>query len=79
MPQMINYGGELIRISPKDNKRLEYSHNNGLTWSSRCSGSSNYGKFMDLIDNGKEMLATTEKGLFFSTNKGLTWSVRKHN
>ena len=79
MPQMINYGGELIRISPKDNKRLEYSRNNGLTWSARCSGSSNYGKFMDLMDNGKEMLATTEKGLFYSTNKGVTWSVRKRN
>ena len=25
MPQMINYGGELIRISPKDSKKLEYS------------------------------------------------------
>lgn len=25
--QMIHYGGELIRISPKDSKKLEYSKN----------------------------------------------------
>ena len=77
MPQMINYGGELIRISPKDSKKLEYSKNNGLSWNVRCGGSGNYGKFIDLMDNGKEILATTEKGLFYSTNKGLSWNVRK--
>jgi hypothetical protein len=43
---MINYGGELIRISPKDSKKLEYSKNKGLTWSVRCSGSSNYGNIV---------------------------------
>jgi hypothetical protein len=79
MPQMINYGGELIRISPKDSKKLEYSKNNGLSWNQRCGGSSNYGKFIDLMDNGKEILATTEKGLYYSTNKGLSWNVRKRN
>ena len=63
MPQMISYGGELIRISPKDSKKLEYSKNNGLSWNARCGGSGNYGKFIDLMDNGKEILATTEKGL----------------
>ena len=56
---MINYGGELIRISPKDSKKLEYSKNNGLSWNARCGGSGNYGKFIDLMDNGKEILATT--------------------
>ena len=79
MPQMINYDGELIRISPKDSKKLEYSKNNGLSWNQRCTGSSSYGKFIDLIDNGKELLATTEKGLYFSTNKELSWNVRKRN
>ena len=73
----ISYGGELIRISPKDSKKLEYSKNNGLSWNARCGGSGNYGKFIDLMDNGKEILATTEKGLFYSTNKGLSWNVRK--
>jgi len=77
MPQMINYAGELIRISPKDSKKLEFSKNNGLSWNQRCGGSSNYGKFIDLMDNGKEILATTEKGLFYSTNKGLSWNLRK--
>lgn len=55
---MINYGGELIRISPKDNKRIEYSKNNGLSWNLRCMNSS-VGGFIDLVDNGPEILATT--------------------
>ena len=49
MPQMINYGGELIRISPKDSKKLEYSKNNGLSWNQRCAGSSSYGKFIERL------------------------------
>ncbi len=76
---MINYGGELIRISPKDNNKLEYSKSNGLTWLVRCCGNSSYGKFIDLMDNGSELLATTQKGLFCSKNKGLSWNVRKRN
>lgn len=39
MPTMINYGGEMIRISPKDNKKIEYSKNKGLTWILRCTNS----------------------------------------
>lgn len=77
MPQMINYGGELIRISPKDNKKLEHSKNNGRSWSLCCSGSSAYGKFLDLMDNGDELLATTDRGLYYSKSKGMTWSLRK--
>ena len=77
MPQMINYGGELIRISPQDSKKLEHSKNNGLSCKARSAGSATYGKLIDLMDNGKEILATTEKGLFYSTNKGLSWNVRK--
>ncbi len=79
MSQMINYGGELIRISPKDDKKLEYSTNNGLSWLVRCNGSNLCGKFFDLMDNGNELLATTEKGLCYSKNKGLSWSIRRHN
>lgn len=60
MPQMINYGGELIHISLKDSKKLEYSKNNGLSWNQRCAGSSSYGKFIDLMDNSNELLATTD-------------------
>ncbi len=76
MPQMINYGGELIRISPKDSKRLEYSKNNGVTWGQRCGGSSMYGRFIDLMENGNEILATTEKCLWSSKNKGVSWILR---
>lgn len=64
MSQMINRGKELIRISSKDDKKLEYSTNDGRSWLTRYSGSSIQGAFQELTDNGKEILATTEKGLF---------------
>ena len=73
---MINRGKELIRISPKDAKKLEYSTNDGRTWSIRGAISSSRGDFKDLTDNGKEILATCEKGLFYSSNEGRTWQKR---
>lgn len=75
MSQMIIYNGEMIRICPNNSNKLEYSKNDGRTWSTRFSGSS-YGTFMELIDNGKELLANTSKGLFYSKNEGRTWSKR---
>ena len=79
MPTMISLGGELIRISPKDNKRLEYSRNNGVSWNLRFAGNNICGAFSDLMDNGSELLATCEKGLFYSRNKGISWNLRKRN
>lgn len=76
MSQMINLGDELLRISPKDNRKLEYSVNDGRTWNTRCHGSNSVGEFEDLMDNGDEILANTEKGLFYSKNEGLTWNRR---
>ena len=75
MAQMIIKDGEMIRISPKDSKKLEYSTTNGRSWSTRFSGSS-MGSIKDLTDNGKEILAQTEKGLYYSTTKGRSWSKR---
>ncbi len=72
---MIIKDGELIRISPKDSNKLEYSTTNGRSWSTRFSGSS-MGSIVDLTDNGKEILAQTEKGLYYSTTKGRSWSKR---
>ena len=76
MSIMINYEKELIRISPTDFKKIEVSTNDGRTWNSRYGGSSLQGNFQDLTDNGKEILASTEKGLFVSKNAGRTWSMR---
>lgn len=72
---MINRGKEIIRISPKQQNKLEYSTNDGRTWNTRHSGSS-YGDFQDLTDNGKEILGQTTKGLYYSTNDGRTWNKR---
>ena len=44
MSTMINYEKELIRISPKDSKKIEVSTNDGRTWNSRYGGSSFQGK-----------------------------------
>lgn len=77
MPIMINYGNEMIRISPKDSKKIEYSVNQGRTWNTRYIGSCNVGMFTDLMKAGKEILGTTDKGLFYSTTAGRTWNLRK--
>ena len=79
MPTMINREKEMIRISPKDSKKLEFSTNQGRTWITRYPGSSNTGVFSDLMDGGKELMGTTDKGLFFSMNEGRTWIIRKRN
>ncbi|MCR4856800.1 MAG: hypothetical protein K5890_01185 [Bacteroidales bacterium] len=76
MPQLIVKDGEMIRISPKNKRRLEVSTNNGGSWMTRCAGAANTGEFLDLVDNGTELIATTENGLFFSTNKGESWIRR---
>lgn len=78
MSIMINRGKELIRISPANAAKIEYSLNGGRSWTTRFSGSSNVGTFSDLTDNGKEILATTSKGLFVTTNDGRSWTFRRH-
>lgn len=76
MPQMIRVGKKLIRISPRDPIKLEYSLNEGRIWQSLCHGAA-YGKFVDLFfEGGNEILAQTEKGLYFSRNEGRVWSRR---
>jgi hypothetical protein len=76
MSVMINKNGILIRINPKDNKKLEKSTNNGVSWMTLFSGTSSVGEIQDLTDIGKEILATTSKGLFRSTNNGISWMKR---
>ena len=68
MPQLINYGNEMIRISSKG---IEYSINGGRSWNNRYLGSA-YGIFIDLLPYGNELLAVTTKGLYNSINGGRT-------
>lgn len=75
MATMISYGNELLRISPKNNSRLEYSKNGGTSWNSRCTSSS-YGEFIDLLQYGSELLAVTSKGIYYSKNAGISWNSR---
>jgi hypothetical protein len=77
MPMMIIVKNELLRISPKDAHKLEYSINNGLTWLPRYVSGSNIGEFKDLVDTGKELIATTSVGLCFSVNCGRSWLRRR--
>jgi hypothetical protein len=76
MAKMLNKNGELLRIDPKDSKKIEYSTNSGNNWYNRYSGSSSTGAFEDLTDNGNEILGSTSEGLFYSTNKGSNWYKR---
>jgi hypothetical protein len=75
MSQMISKGDELIRINPTNCNKIEYSTTSGRSWHVRYSGSS-YGNFQDLTDNGKEILASTSKGLYYSTTNGRSWHKR---
>lgn len=77
MSTMIICGKEMIRICPTKPVKLEYSTNDGRSWNTRFSGSSTVGDFSDLLDNGKELLATTNKGMFYSTNDGRSWNLRR--
>lgn len=79
MPQMIDMGKELIRISPDEPGKLQYSNNDGRSWGLKFFGNTSVGEFVDLLDTGKELLAATGKGLFYSTNDGRSWSMRFHN
>lgn len=74
MPAMINYGSEMIRINPANN-RIEYSTSRGSSWYTRCSSSS-YGTFLDLLPFGNELLAVTSKEIYYSTSKGSSWYSR---
>lgn len=75
MATLISYGAEMIRISPKDQNRIEYSRNGGSTWLSRYSGSS-CGTFKDLLAYGSEIIAVTTKGVYYSKNGGNSWLSR---
>lgn len=72
---MINRGGELIRISPKDPDKLEYSTNGGRNWATRFAGKL-VGKIVDIFDKGGEIHITTDKGEFSSNNGGRNWLRR---
>ena len=72
MPQMINLGSEMLRISPKG---VEFSSNGGRIWSIRYMGSA-CGSFIDLLPYGTELLAVTSKGIYSSTNSGRAWTMR---
>lgn len=75
MAQMIQVGKEMIRINPAKNS-IEYSTNDGRSWHSRCTVTSTYGTFMDLLLYGTEIFAITSKGVYYSSNEGRTWSSR---
>ena len=79
MSIIISRGKELIRICPTNPQRIEVSTSAGRTWVTRYMGNSTVGKFYDLLDNGKEILGMTDKGLYVSTSEGRTWILRKRN
>jgi hypothetical protein len=76
MSYIIGLDEQLIRISPTDSNKLEYSTNGGRSWNQRYNSSSP-GGFEDLIDNGDEILALTAKGLYYSIDMGRSWRPRK--
>ena len=76
MPRLIQLGNEIIRVNPEKPSQIQYSTSGGRMWSSRYTGSS-CGTFQTLMDNGNELLAQTDKGLYYSTSSGRMWSKRR--
>lgn len=74
MSKILNLGKELIRISPSDNKKIEWSKD-GKVWILRCNASYT-GGFESLIVNGNEILAVTAKGNYYSKDSGRFWVFR---
>ena len=70
---MIQHGGKLIRISPRNDEHLEFSSDGGRNWNSLFT-SSMCGSFRDLSSDGSTIYATTNRGLYFSTSNGHNWN-----
>ena len=72
---MITRGKELIRINPAKNA-VEYSNNKGSNWYLHFAATSSMGTLQDLADDGKNLLMTTSKGLYYSNTDGRNWYKR---
>jgi len=69
---LMDGGKELLLCSDKG---VFYSNNSGRSWYIRNSSCKN---FTDLMDAGKEYLATTDDShLYYSNNQGRSWYRRK--
>ena len=76
MAQMIQHGSEIIRINTQKNT-IEYSKDGGRSWHIRFFNiSGGKGIFVDLFDNGSEILACTSKGNYYSKDEGHSWHRR---
>lgn len=76
MPQLIEYGRDLIRINPSNNT-IEYSHD-GRNWTRRCA-SQYYGTFYDLCLVAPDLYAATAKGVIYSHDGGRNWTTKCTN
>lgn len=74
MPQIIQYGGVLLRYNPQKSV-IEYSRDGGRCWATRYPGTS-AGVFYDLLPVGSIILAATSKGIYYSRDEGRSWAAR---
>ena len=74
MAQMIQRGKEWIRINTMKNA-IESSKDGGRSWHIRFA-SSIAGSFVDLFDNGSEILGCTSRGIYVSKDEGHSWHCR---
>ena len=77
MAQIIQRGKELLRINTQKNI-IECSKDGGRSWHNRFT-SDFPGRFVDLFDNGSEILGCTSKGIFASKDDGHSWQSRCTN
>lgn len=77
MARMIKWKNGLLRINPTVAKHIEFSPDEGRTWQFRYGGNQGDFEFLDLMENGNEIVATTTKGTYYSTC-GASWMWRSN-
>ena len=68
MSRIINYSRKLYRIM--NGREIAVSSDNGLNWMTVYRSGFGMGEITDLLDNGNEILALCDGGLYYSTDGG---------
>lgn len=79
MAQVLSVKHLLVRICPQDQRKLEVSHNQGMSWQTRFFGNIMMGNILDIELPGDGYLyAYAEKGVFRSQQESLTSFQRRN-
>ena len=73
MSSVLQFGDQLIRISPEDSKVLEFSTNGGQNWFPKEYKGKRLGNFKEIYLKKWTIVAVTDIGKRWSDNGGKSW------